>query len=84
MSEALYKIKPTDTAAVKGQYATWVAPLSYLGMHAMQEALGWIDGANKCVRNGDLCDMTVCPYVFYPLGSVRLKSAVGLYPTPLV
>jgi hypothetical protein len=61
VSEALYKIKPEDTAAKKGQYATWVAPLSYLGMHAMQDALGWIDADNKCIRNGDLCDMTVCP-----------------------
>ena len=61
MSDALYKIKPSDQAAKDGQYATWVAPLSYLGMHEMQDALGWIDADNKCIRNGDLCDMTVCP-----------------------
>mmetsp|Transcript_40284 Transcript_40284/g.75437 ORF Transcript_40284/g.75437 Transcript_40284/m.75437 type:complete len:576 (-) Transcript_40284:840-2567(-) len=54
-------ITPEDRAAVSGKYATWVAPLTYFGMHEMQAKLNWIDSNNKCIRAGDLCETVVCP-----------------------
>eukprot|EP00240_Pyramimonas_obovata_P000077 CAMPEP_0118924910 /NCGR_PEP_ID=MMETSP1169-20130426/2840_1 /TAXON_ID=36882 /ORGANISM="Pyramimonas obovata, Strain CCMP722" /LENGTH=1153 /DNA_ID=CAMNT_0006866059 /DNA_START=133 /DNA_END=3590 /DNA_ORIENTATION=- len=61
VSETLYSITSDTPAALAGQYETWVAPLSYLGIHEMQQSLGWIDKNNQCIRNGDTCEMVVCP-----------------------
>lgn len=58
---ALEQMQPSDPAAIVGEYAAWIPPLSYFGMHQMQNRLGRIDPDNKCLRARDVCETVTCP-----------------------
>eukprot|EP00238_Polyblepharides_amylifera_P001073 CAMPEP_0196572604 /NCGR_PEP_ID=MMETSP1081-20130531/2618_1 /TAXON_ID=36882 /ORGANISM="Pyramimonas amylifera, Strain CCMP720" /LENGTH=1072 /DNA_ID=CAMNT_0041889967 /DNA_START=195 /DNA_END=3410 /DNA_ORIENTATION=- len=71
VSDALFALNRTHPAAIAGQYSTWKTPLSYFGLHRLQERLEWIDSDGKCVLSPILYDSVVCP-----TGQVKKNRAI--------
>jgi hypothetical protein len=75
VADALYRISREDTPALAGKYSSWLPPLSYWRLHAMQVAarscrkltfclqrdLGWVNSANQCMKSDSLYAAIPCP-----------------------